>query len=451
MHDPVNSGSPTSHEGAAGTVPDDVLATSDLVFRGVLKPRGMQSHAGVTLGRPLSYALGDTTSGVFAGADRRTLLLCFPFDLEEMPTGYGYRKIELAVTFDDEAVMALDMQPGPGRADPDGERVATFGLGRSGLRWVFHAPRAGGTLRPDGRWAQAVVALPRPFTAVSGRLRLRGVIEHPLLTGTRTEGEVQTREDVPFLVSRADLWTGAPLAPQVPRPGSWALADFEDAGAPDDRLPPGHQRLCFAVDIERYSARSNADMIRLQRALLRVMRAVCARAEVPWDACGRQAQGDGYLLVLPPDIDDTRVVPRLMHGLTDALAVVNRESPGSARAGTPARVRMRAAFHHGIVHEADSGYAGSAIVELFRMLDSDPVRALLMDDQATDLVVAVSDRTYQDLLVHGYEGLSPVGFMRTEVAVKQFVGVAWIRSQKASGPAVQEGLSVARAGIARRT
>ncbi len=435
MHDPVDGGSSASHEGATSLVPHDVLATSDLVFSGALKPRGRQPRAGVTLGRPLAYALRDTPTGASSTADKQSLLLCFPFDLEEMPKGCGYRRIELAVTFDDESLMALDLQPGPGWADPDGERVATFGLGSNRLRWVFQAPRADGTLRdgtlrPDGRWAQAVLALPPPFTAVSGRLRLRGVIEHPLLIGTRAEGEVQTRDDVPFLVSRADLWTGAPLAQQAPRPGSWALADFESGGSPDDRLPPGRQRLCFAVDIERYSARNNADMIRLQRALLRVMRAVCARTGVPWDACGRQAQGDGYLLVLPPDIDDTRVVPRLMHGLTDALAVVNHELPGSADAGSPARIRMRAAFHHGIVHEADSGYAGSTIVELFRMLDCDPMRGLLTDDQCTDLVVAVSDRTYQDLMVHGYQGLSPEGFTRTEVTVKQFVGVAWIRSQR---------------------
>lgn len=410
-------------------VPDDILAVPDLVFRGALRPRGTPA-AGITLGRPLAYALPGTDAGASAAAGPATLLLCFPFDLEETAAGWGYRRIELAVTFDDESLRALDMQPGPGWADPDGTRVAAFGLGGRRLRWTFEEPRTDRVLRPDGRWAQAVVALPSPLTAVSGRLRISGVIEHPLLSGTRAEGEVRTRDDVPFLVAPADVWTGAPLAGRAPRPGAWALAGFEEPGTPDGRLPPGRQRLCLAVDIERYSAHNNTDMIRLQRALLRVVRAACARAAVDWDACGRQAQGDGYLLVLPPDIDHTRVVPHLMQGLTDALSAVNHERPPDTGAEALVRVRMRAAFHHGIVHEADSGYAGSTVVELFRMLDSGPLRALLTDDRLTDLVVAFSDRTYQDLFVHGYEGLSPVGFARKDVAVKQFTGVAWIRSQR---------------------
>ncbi|WP_345663629.1 hypothetical protein [Streptomyces venetus] len=413
-------------------MPHDLLATAELVAGGALRSRDRMWRAGVALGRPLAYALPTTGAGSPPMAGAATLLLCFPFDLEEMPAGCGYRKIELAVTFDDESLRALDLQPGAGWAGPDGARVTAFGLGRNRLRWTFEAPRTGGTLSPDGRWAQAVLASPAPLTDVSGRVQVRGVIEHPLLSGTRAEGEVRTRDEVPFSLTRADVWAAAPLAGRTPRPGAWALTGHESIGPPGERLPPGRQHLCLAVDIEKYSTRGNADMIRLQRSLLRVMRAACARAAVDWDACGRQAQGDGYLLVLPPETDDTRAVPHLLDGLAGALAAVNREPHGGTR--SPLRTRMRAAFHHGIVHEGDSGYAGSAVVELFRMLDADPLRALLADDQSTDLVVAFSDRTYQDLVPQGYEGLSPVGFKRTDIRVKQFAGVAWIRSHGHAGP-----------------
>ncbi|MET9518309.1 hypothetical protein [Streptomyces sp. NPDC002994] len=422
------------YDGAHSEVPHDLLATTDLVFSGELTPRGEPPSGGVSLGRPLAYVLRDATGGAPAAADTLgTVLLCFPFDLEELPGGCGYRQIELAVTFDDADVRALELHPGPGWGDTDGARVAVFGLGRNRLRWVFRAPEAGGTLRPDGRWTQAVLRLPSFFSEVSGRLGVRGVIEHPLLSGTRAESEVHTRDEVPFRVSRADAWTGAPLGRQAPQPGALALAGFEDPGIRDGQLPPGRQQVCLAVDIEKYSARHNVDMIRLQRALLRVMRAACARAAVDWYSCGRQAQGDGYLLVLPPDTDETRAVPHLMDGLADALAVVNREQSGNAPDGPYLRTRMRAAFHHGIVHEADSGYAGSAVVELFRLLDSDPLRALLTDEHATDLVIAFSDRLYQDLAVHGYEGLSPAGFKQLEVTVKKFTGIAWIRAHPCTG------------------
>ncbi|MGW1956974.1 hypothetical protein ACWCPI_30190 [Streptomyces sp. NPDC001920] len=421
------------HEVSHRQVPHDLLVTTELVAGGALRPRDRRLRAGVALGRPLAYAL-PRAAGSPPTADMTTLLLCFPFDLEDMTAGCGYRRIELGVTFDDEHLRALDLQPGPGWAGPDGARVTAFGLGRNRLRWVFQAPDADGTLSPDGRWTQALLASPAPFTQLSGRIQVRGVIEHPLLSGTRAEGEVQTRDDVPFLLSRADVWAGAPLGPRTSRPGAWALTGVANAAPADGRLPPGRRNLCLAVDIEKYSTRSNVDMIRLQRALLRVMRAACERAAVDWDACGRQAQGDGYLLVLPPDTDDTRAVPRLLDGLAEALAVVNRERHGSD-SRPQVRTRMRAALHHGIVHEGESGYAGSAIVELFRILDSDPLRAHLADDQATDLVVALHDRMYQDLVAQGYEGLSPGGFVRAEVRVKQFAGVAWIRSHGHAGPA----------------
>ncbi|WHM40033.1 hypothetical protein [Streptomyces sp. BPTC-684] len=424
----MNGNGPDRHDGPHSEVPHDLLATTDLVFSG-LTPRGEPPGGGVSLGRPLAYVLRDVIGDSPPAVDAPgTVLLCFPFDLEELSGGWGYRQIELTVGFDDADVLALELHPRPGGEETNGACVAVFGLGRNRLRWVFRAPEADGTLRPDGRWTQAVLRLPSLFSGVSGRLALRGVIEHPLLSGTRAEAEVHTRDELPFRVSRVDAWTGAPLARQAPQPGAWALAAFEDFGTTDEQLPPGRQQLCFAVDIEKYSAHRNADMIRLQRALLRIMRAACVRAEVDWYSCGRQAQGDGYLLVLPPDTDETRVVPRLMDGLADALAVVNREESVSAPDRPPLRTRMRAAFHHGVLHEADSGYAGSAVVELFRLLDSDPLRALLTDEQATDLVIAFSDRLYQDLAVHGYEGLSPTGFEQLQVKVKQFTGTAWIRA-----------------------
>ncbi|MER5572675.1 hypothetical protein [Streptomyces massasporeus] len=433
MSEPMGINTREQHEVSHRQVPHDLLVTAALVAGDGLRPRDWRLRPGVALGRPLAYAL-PAASGTPSTAGTTTLLLCFPFDLEDMPAGCGYRRIELVVIFDDEHLRALDLQPRPGWTGPDGARVTVFGLGRNRLRWIIQAPHADGTLSPDGLWTQVVLALPSPFTELSGRIQVRGVIEHPLLSGTRAEGEVQTRDDVPFLLSRADVWTGAPLAQQTPRPGAWALTGFESADLSDDQLPPGRRHLCLAVDIENYSTRRNVDMIRLQRALLRVMRAACERAAVDWYACGRQAQGDGYLLVMPPDTDDTRAVPRLLDGLAEALAAVNREQHGSVDSRSHVRTRMRAAFHHGIVHEADSGYAGSAVVELFRTLDSAPLRALLADDQSTDLVVAFSDQTYQDLVVQEYEGLSSVGFVRTEVRVKQFAGVAWIRSHGHVGP-----------------
>ncbi|MFJ8630927.1 hypothetical protein [Streptomyces sp. NPDC093568] len=453
---------------------DDVLATTDLVALDGVVPKGgghpvRDRVAGASLGRPLVYVLPRTNGGSEAEASGHCdMLLCFPFDLEELPDGRGYQQVTLGVRLDDET-HALTLQPGPGTTTSDGARVAAFGLGQNRLRWTFRAPGRGGTLRPDGRWAQAVVRVPRTAAEVSGRLSLATVTVQPLLGGTFVRREAETPYDTRFSVKRADAWrSAAPLAHDGTLPGAWALAGNEVGAAPDgddesggalhgditegdshggpgsgEELPPGVRRLCLAVDIEKYSIRGNADMVRLQRVLLRTLRTACAKAGVDWERCGRQAQGDGYLLVMEPGIDEARVVPMLLEGLAEGLAKANAANaaprypsaaptPGTT---TPLDIRMRASLHQGIVHEADSGYAGSAVVALFRVLDSGPVRQALARTPSTQLVVAFSDTLYKDLVATGYEGLSGEGFDRAEIHVeaKDFRAVAWIHTGRRTG------------------
>ncbi|MBT2398201.1 hypothetical protein [Streptomyces sp. ISL-100] len=426
-------------DGAQDGAQDDVLATIDLFARDAAVPKGgplvRDRVAGASLGRPLGYALPPVTDGVTAAgrAAPRDVLLCFPFDLEELPGGRDYREATLTVVLDD-GPHAVTLYPAPGSTAADGAEVAAFGLGKDRIQWVFRAPGRSGALRPDGRWAQAVVRLPAAATGLSGRLSLSAVTVQPVLGGAFRRREAETPHETPFRLAADDLWpAAAPLAHErAALPGVWALATYEDADASEggEELPPGLRRLCLAVDIEKYSARDNTDMIRLQRILLGTLRAACARAGIIWDRCGRQAQGDGYLLVFEPGIDETRVVPDLLDGLASALAEANAAAPH------PQRVRMRACLHQGIVHEADSGYAGSSVVALFRVLDSDPVRRALADDPSTHLVAAFSDGLYQDLVSHGYSGLTATGFRRAEIHVvaKSFIGVAWIRAMPAPSP-----------------
>ncbi|MEV7193585.1 hypothetical protein AB0N81_17510 [Streptomyces sp. NPDC093510] len=445
-------------------VPDDVLAAVDLFDENALVPRGegpaptAERVCGAQLGHPLVYALPPPGG---SGHSPRELLLCFPFDLEELPDGRRYHEAQLTVLLDD-GLRALALHPASapapgGPAAPSAGHdvdVTAFGLGGSRLRWVFRASGGSGALRPDGRWAQTLVQLPPGAAEVTGRIRLSTVIERPKLFGVWPRTPARLPQDVLFRLSVEDAWTTTgPLAGHGILPGMWALPPYGDHdtgsaeratrdAATDEGLPPGLRRLCLAVDIEKYSARDNADMIRLQRVLLRTLRVACTRAGVRWETCGRQAQGDGYLLVLASGVDETRVVPDLLVGLAAGLSSANGPHPeappdDSLREGGPKSagdrttrpLRMRASLHQGIVHEADSGWAGSAVVELFRVLDCDQLRQALASDASAVLAVAFSNSLYQDLVAHGYAGLSPDGFHRVDVrnAAKGFSATAWIR------------------------
>ncbi|MFI1050116.1 hypothetical protein ACH4U3_30830 [Streptomyces griseoruber] len=135
----------------------------------------------------------------------------------------------------------------------------------------------------------------------------------------------------------------------------------------------------------------------MRRVLLRTLRRAGERADGVRDRCGRQAQGDRYLLVLEPATDETRVVPRLLDGLAEGLAAANR-------------------------HPAPSG-------PLHRALDEYP---------DAPLAAAFSDPLHQDVVGNGCDGLAADGFRRAaiEVAVKNFTGAAWIRAVR---PAVAAG------------
>ncbi|MEV6397177.1 hypothetical protein AB0M39_20775 [Streptomyces sp. NPDC051907] len=449
--DPTGPDEAGEHGEAGAFAYEDILAVADFFAGDAAVPRGGElvrdRVGGASLGSPLVYDLpaGSGDGVVEAERAQRDVLVCFPFDLERLPGGRGYHEVTLTVALDP-GPRALALHPAPGTTAADGAEVAAFGLGKDRLQWVFRAPGRGGALRPDGRWAQAVVRLPAAATELTGRLRLSAVTVQPMLGGAFRRREAETSHDTPFRLSTADLWSaGAPLARDETVPGAWALSAFEEAfSASRDELPPGRRRLCLAVDIEKYSARDNADMVRLQRALLRTLHTACAQARIAWQSCGRQAQGDGYLLVFEPGIDETRVVPGLLRGLGEGLATANAALPEAERApgadgpAEPAgqrtrSIRMRASLHQGIVHEADSGYAGSAVVTLFRNLDSGPLRGALADDPSAHLAVAFSDTLYEDLVATGYDGLTATGFRRTEVHIesKDFRSVAWIRALRA--------------------
>ncbi len=187
-------------------------------------------------------------------------------------------------------------------------------------------------------------------------------------------------------------------------------------------LPPGIRRLIVAVDLAGYSRHDHIRQLNDQRRLMDVMSRMCAETGVKRDACLRQPQGDGELLLLPPGLDEGRAVPGLVRELATAVQEVNRDL------GEDARLRLRAALHQGIVHEGVNGFVSRAVVRACRLLDSKALRQALADLPACELALAVSDQLYEDVLEHGYRGLDPERFRRyrVEMPEKHFAADAWV-------------------------
>lgn len=187
--------------------------------------------------------------------------------------------------------------------------------------------------------------------------------------------------------------------------------------------------LCAAADIKGWSGRPVPEQIRAQQSLVDVVHAACRYARLPEEIV--QSSGDGVLLLPPSDVDEVAVIPDLISGLSAALVTENRLLADSAR------IRLRFALTSGLITPGAAGFSGAAMVECFRLLDSPPVKAALVDFPSAQLAVIISDQLYREVITGGPRGLGPTDFwpVRSELPDKGFVAQAWLYvSDRTGGP-----------------
>jgi hypothetical protein len=200
----------------------------------------------------------------------------------------------------------------------------------------------------------------------------------------------------------------------------------------DKRAARGIRALCVAVDARAYSGRSARGQHLLQTALVGLLEEATEAAgldRVSWD---RQPQGDGELALVPADQDEFLVVDDFVRRLHEKLFAYNEERTEDAR------LRLRVAMHFGIALVSANGYAGPAPVDVSRILASDELHGALDDAPDSDLVVALSDSLYKDLILSSFTSLRPEAFQGIEIKNEKFEGRAWIRvlrPERASVPA----------------
>jgi hypothetical protein len=194
--------------------------------------------------------------------------------------------------------------------------------------------------------------------------------------------------------------------------------------------PIGHgvRRLCVACDLEHYSRKPDNGQIEAQRAMARLLTEAGERGALERAQWITQQQGDGELALLPPGIDEARVITSLWRELREGLHRYNRH------ASTSARLRMRFAVHEGQTYIADSGFAGDAINTVCRLRDCAEVKEVASASDG-DLVLIVSDRIFYDV-IRGYDAHDLPSSAFTEVNVtmpdKGFQARAFIFSGLAS-------------------
>ncbi|WP_246179259.1 hypothetical protein [Actinomadura decatromicini] len=196
-------------------------------------------------------------------------------------------------------------------------------------------------------------------------------------------------------------------------------------------------RLLLAVDIQGYSKRDTREQLAAQRSLSDALDRAAMGAGLDRARWDKQVGGDGELATLPDGTDPATVAGDFVIGLAAELRDLNAaaaaaESPdagsldagaadgGSAGAGGAGgrRLRVRLSLHHGTLTAGPFGPAGDAPIVVQRLLDAAPLRRLLADDADRDLVYAVSDSLFEDVVRTGFCALPPEAFQPIKVTAK---------------------------------
>jgi hypothetical protein len=139
-----------------------------------------------------------------------------------------------------------------------------------------------------------------------------------------------------------------------------------------------------------------------------------------------QPSGDGELSVILDEECEPRVVDPFVRHLNALLAQHNQGLDEQRR------LRMRVAIHHGMYSPAANGLAGKAVVELARMLDSQPLRAALGADPVANLALMVSQRVFEDIVEYGLTSYAVDDFTQVDVRQKEFAQRTWLHVPRTS-------------------
>ncbi|MEV6398548.1 hypothetical protein AB0M39_27875 [Streptomyces sp. NPDC051907] len=175
------------------------------------------------------------------------------------------------------------------------------------------------------------------------------------------------------------------------------------------------------MDAMSYGRNNDRRQSEIQHDLPRITARAAAGAGLDRSRWQIQRKGDEELAVLPMDGTEPRLVDDFIRHLVSELGQYN-----SLR--TPeARMRLRAALHHGPVELADNGFAGSTVVTTARLLSSRPLYDALKANESADLAVLLSDDVYRSTVAGGHTTLSAADFQRVAVQEKEYEAGAWLR------------------------
>ncbi|MGW1207143.1 hypothetical protein [Streptomyces cyaneofuscatus] len=196
-----------------------------------------------------------------------------------------------------------------------------------------------------------------------------------------------------------------------------------------DALDAGEARyeLVISVDARGSGQYGDAEKPLMRRQIYEVLDTAFAQAGVGRNAVHLEDRGDGVLISVPGRIAVARLLGLWMTELHEKLRLDNR------RERRP--LGLRVAMHVGPVRHDSEGISGDAVNLACGLADSSVARHLLEREQA-DLVLAVSDSLYREVVAPGGKFIDPDRFSFARITLKGGEVTAWFQLPGRPAPAL---------------
>jgi hypothetical protein len=178
---------------------------------------------------------------------------------------------------------------------------------------------------------------------------------------------------------------------------------------------------CIAVDVQAYGGNNDRRQSEIQHDLPRLLSRAAGGTGLDRSRWQIQRKGDEELAVHPMDGTEPRLVDDFIRHLVSELREYNGLRVPAAR------MRLRAAIHHGPVELADNGFAGATVVTTARLLSSRHLYDALTTDDSADIALLLSDDVYRSTVAGGHTTLRGEDFRRVPVREKEYEATAWLQ------------------------
>jgi hypothetical protein len=224
--------------------------------------------------------------------------------------------------------------------------------------------------------------------------------------------------DQPSHIQIGDV-SGNAVAGQHIRVGNMAVNAAAPASPSTAPSPAGlTQRLGFVVDAVEYGKRSAPQRADIAQRLRELVVGLVADAGSDVDQADIDGVGDGMVVFLPVGTDPTAALPGLLTAMSDRLARDNNRFRD--------RLRLRMAIGSGLAGRGPTGFLGELVIELGRLVDSEPLRNAVTWYPQADCVALVSNTLHDEVIRPGHIRPDLGPFSEVTVVAKEYTRTAWL-------------------------